>query len=207
MDIIKLQPNLKKRASEVVAASFFDYPMFTFFFPDPKRRSRYLPWYLENVLNCAIKYGEVFTNPEISGVIFTLPPGHTRISKWEYLQNGFLFTPLLLGFHNFKQSMECENFVGDIQHKLLKDRPHIYLWGLAIDPKQQRKGIGSALLQPVLTKADSQKIPVYLETHDEKNVLYYQNHGFDLIYSDTIPKYALPIWCMLREPKSNDQNK
>ena len=37
MEIIKLDPRKKKRASKVVAAAFFDYPLFTFYFPDPKK--------------------------------------------------------------------------------------------------------------------------------------------------------------------------
>jgi len=101
--------------------------MFTFYFPDPKRRTRYLPWYFRNILNGALHYGEVYTNPEISGVIFTLPPDHTDISLWEYVQNGFLLTPFLLGFRNYKRSMDCESFVGMTQKKLMKDRPHYYL--------------------------------------------------------------------------------
>jgi ribosomal protein S18 acetylase RimI-like enzyme len=198
--IRKLDPQQKKKASQVVAAAFFNYPMFTFYFPDPKRRTRYLAWYLENVLNCALHYGEVYTNPEITGVIFTLPPGHTNISVREYIQNGFLFTPILLGFSKFKQSMECENFVGETQQKLLKNRPHYYLWGLAVDPAHQIEGIGSALLHPVLAKADAQRMPVYLETHDEKNIAYYKKRGFDLIHTTRIPKHDLSIWCMVREP-------
>jgi GNAT superfamily N-acetyltransferase len=200
MEIIKLDPHQKKKAAAVVAAAFYDYPMFKFYFPDPKRRTRYLPWYLENVLNCALRYGEVYTTPDISGVIFTLPPGHTKISEWEYIQNGFLLTPFLLGFQNYKQSMDCEYFVGATHEKLLKNRPHIYLWGLVVDPAYQAKGIGNALMQPLLGKADTQKLPVYLETHDEKNVAYYQRSGFYLIHTDRIPKHELPIWCMLREP-------
>ena len=200
MEIIKLDPRQLKRASDVLAASFFDYPMFTFYFPDPKRRIRYLPWYFRNVLNCALRYGEVYTTPEISGVIFTLPPGHTKISMWEYIQNGFFLTPFVLGFRNYKQSMDCEKFVGYTHAKLMKNRLHYYLWGLAVEPSQKIKGIGTALMLPVLAKADAQKVPVYLETHDEKNVPYYQKHGFDLIHAARIPKYGLPIWCMLREP-------
>lgn len=200
MEIIILDPHQVKRASEVLAASFFDYPMFTFYFPDPKRRTRYLPWYFRNVLNCALRYGEVYTNPEISGVIFTLPPGHTKITLWEYIQNGFLLTPFLLGFRNYKQSMECEDFVGDTQERLMQGRPHFYLWGLAVEPGQKARGIGMALMQPVLAKADAQKMPLYLETHDESNVGYYQKYGFGLIHAVEIPKYKLPIWCMLREP-------
>jgi ribosomal protein S18 acetylase RimI-like enzyme len=200
MEIIKLDSRQVKKASNVLSASFFDYPMFTFYFPDPKRRTRYLPWYFQNVLNCALRYGEVYTTPDTSGVIFTLPPGHTKISLWEYIQNGFLLTPFLLGFRNYKQSMDCESFVAYTQENLMKNRPHYYLWGLAVDPSQKAKGIGAALMLPVLAKADAQKIPVYLETHDEKNVRYYQKHGFDLIHTVRIPKYELPIWCMLRKP-------
>jgi ribosomal protein S18 acetylase RimI-like enzyme len=198
--IRKLDPQQKKKASQVVAAAFFNYPMFTFYFPDPQRRTRYLAWYLENVLNCVLRYGEVYTNSEITGMIFTLPPGHTRISNREYVQNGFLFTPILIGFKNFKQSMECEKFVGETQQKLMNNRPHYYLWGLAVDPAHQKEGIGSALLHPVLAKADAQKMPVYLETHDEKNVAYYKKRGFDLIHTARIPKHELSIWCMVRKP-------
>ena len=200
MEIIKLDPRQKKKASAVLAAAFFDYPMFTFYFPDPKRRARYLPWYLGNVLSCALRYGEVFTTPQISGVAFTLPPGHTKISQWEYIQNGFLGAPILLGFRNYAQSMDCETFVGDTHEKIMKDRPHYYLWGLVVDPSQKRKGIGTALMQPIIAKADAENKPIYLETHDEKNVVYYQRMGFDLVHTDRIPKYDLPIWCMLREP-------
>jgi ribosomal protein S18 acetylase RimI-like enzyme len=200
MEIIKLDPRQVKKASEVLSASFFDYPMFTFYFPDPQRRTRYLPWYFQNILNCALRYGEVYTTPEITGVIFALPPGHTKISMWEYIQNGFLLTPFLLGFRNYRRSMDCERFVGSTQEKLMENRPHFYLWGLGVEPGWKEKGIGAALMLPILAKADAQKIPVFLETHDEKNVRYYQKHGFSLIHTTRIPKYDLPIWSMLREP-------
>ena len=200
METIKLDPRQRKKASDVVAAAFYDYPMFTFYFPDPKRRARYLPWYLGNVLKCALRYGEVYTTPEVSGVIFILPPGHTKVSLSEYVQNGFLLTPFLLGFRNYVQSQDCEQFVADTHEKVMNQRPHYYLWGLAVDPNQKRKGVGTALLKPMIEKGDSEKMPIYLETHDEKNVAYYQRKGFSLVHTDTIPKYGLPIWCMLREP-------
>lgn len=199
MEVIKLDPRQINRASEVLAASFFDYPMFNFYFPDSQRRTRYLPWYFKNILNAALRYGAVYTTPEVSGVIFTLSPGHTKISIWEYIQSGFLLTPFVLGFRNYKRSMECENFVGITQIELMKKRPHYYLWGLAVDPRQKARGIGRVLLLPLLAQADAQKMPIYLETHDEKNVPYYQKYGFDLICATSIPKYHLPIWCMLRE--------
>ena len=199
MEIINLDSNHLKEAAAVLAASFFNYPMFQFYFPDIKRRTRYLPWYFRNILRTALRYGDAFTTPHIDGVIFALPPGHTKITTWEYIQNGFLLTPVYLGIRNYDRSMECENFVADTHEKLMGNRLHYYLWGLAVDPAQKASGIGAALMRPVLDKADVENVPVYLETHDEKNVSYYQKFGFKLMRSMIIPKYELPFWCMVRE--------
>ena len=113
MEIIKLDKHKVRRAADVLASAFFDYPMFSIYFPDPHIRRRYLPWYLRNVLNCALRFGEVYTTPETSGIIFLLPPYHTKISEWEYIQSGFFLTPWVMGFRNYKHSMGCEDFVGN----------------------------------------------------------------------------------------------
>lgn len=199
MEIVELKSCHVKQAAHVLAKSFYTYPMFKFYFPDPKRRTRYLPWYFRNVLRCARRYGDVFTTRDVDGVIFSLPPKHTKLSTWQYIQNGFFLTPFLMGWRNYRRSMQCERFVADTHAQLMFDRPHFYLWGLAVDPDKKAKGIGTALLRPVLQKADAEKLPVYLETHDEKNVAYYQRFGFELIRSVSIPKYNLPIWCMVPE--------
>ena len=68
---------------------------------------------------------------------------------WEYVQNGFLLTPIVMGFRKFKQSMDCERFVEDTQERIFKNQPHTYLWGLGVDPNKKLKGIGSALMQPI----------------------------------------------------------
>jgi len=200
IEIIKLDAPHKKRASAVVAAAFYDYPMFTCYFPDPGKRARVLPWYLGNALNCAQRYGEVYTTPEVSGVIFTLPPGHTKISLREYIRNGYLLSPLILGLRDYMRSQECEKFVDDTHEKIMNHRPHDYLWGLAVDPSQKQRGVGSALLKPFVEKANAENMPVYLETHDETNVAYYQRTGFSLVHTDKILKFNLSFWCMVREP-------
>jgi ribosomal protein S18 acetylase RimI-like enzyme len=115
-------------------------------------------------------------------------------------QERVLLTPVLLGFRNYKQSMDCESFVGKTQEVIMNNRPHYYLWGLGVDPLHQAKGIGTALMLPLLKKANAQKTPIFLETHAEENVRYYQRHGFTLMCTKKIPRYGLPIWCMLREP-------
>jgi ribosomal protein S18 acetylase RimI-like enzyme len=83
----------------------------------------------------------------------------------------------------------------------MQNRDHFYLWGLVVDPAYKRQGVGTALLRPFVEKADAQKLPVYLETHDEKNVNYYQRMDFQLVRTSKIPNSDVPIWCMVREPK------
>jgi GNAT superfamily N-acetyltransferase len=83
----------------------------------------------------------------------------------------------------------------------MNGREHYYLWGLVVDPAHKQQGIGTALLKPVVEKADTEKKPIYLETHDEKNVNYYQRLDFHLVRTAMIPISPVPIWCMMREPK------
>ena len=200
MEIVKLNPAQREKAASVLAAAFFDYPEFKFYFPDTDRRKRCLPWYLGRVLDTALRYGEVFTAQEVSGVSLILPPGHTRISQWEYILSGFLPAVIVLGWQDFNRSQEGEAFIGNMHEKIMLERPHYYLWALAVDPNQKQKGIGTALLEPLLAKADAGKKPVYLETHDEKNVAYYKRFGFDLASTCRMPKFDLPVWGMVREP-------
>ena len=199
MEIIKLEADQRKRAAAVVADAFFNYPMMVHYFPDPRKRRRRLTWYLKNALNCAIRYGEAFVTSDFTGVLFILPPGHTRLTNKEYIKGGFLMVPLIMGYRNYKLSNECERFVADTHERLMDGRRHYYLWGLVTDPNARRKGVGSALMRIILDKADTENVPIYLETHDRSNIAYYERFGFKLIHTDVIPGHGLDIWCMLRE--------
>jgi ribosomal protein S18 acetylase RimI-like enzyme len=200
MEIVELNPQRKHDAVEVIVAAFFDYPMFELYFPDRSKRKRVMTWYLGRVLDTALAYGEVLTTPEISGVIFILPPGHTKISQVEYIRQGFLPAPFVLGIKDFVRSQLLESFVADEHERLMKGRTHYYLWGLTVDPFHKREGIGSALLSPLVEKADSQGLPIYLETHDPKNVNYYQRMNFKLLKTVNLPRTEVPLFCMVREP-------
>ena len=205
MKIVMLDKKMQKRAAAVVAAAFFDYPMMQHYFPDAGKRRSALPWYMEKTLACAMRYGEVITTEDCAGIMFTLPPGHARLTDAEYIKCGFLFVPFVMGFGNYKISNECEKFVADTHERLMNGREHYYLWGLVTDPAVQRSGVGKALLKTLTDKADSESMPVYLETHDQRNVTYYNQFGFKLVCEVTIPEHGLDLWCMIRELSSTQQ--
>jgi ribosomal protein S18 acetylase RimI-like enzyme len=199
MQIERLRPEQKKQAAGIVAAAFYDYPQIRFYFPDEKRRKRWLAWYMERVLNTALSFGEVFAAADMSGVLFILPPAHTRLSDRDYVKNGFLRAPLVIGLRRYRAVSACEAYVADAQEKLMAGRPHYYLWGLVADPATQRSGAGTALLDAFLKRADTEGLPVYLETHKAENVAYYERRGFKLIHQDAVPEYGLDFWCLLHE--------
>ncbi|NLI54543.1 MAG: GNAT family N-acetyltransferase [Clostridiales bacterium] len=151
-------------------------------------------------MKSAMRYGEVLSTEDLSGVLFLLPPGHTRLTDWDYVTSGFIAAPLITGLKQYAFVNACETFLADTQERLLQGRPHYYLWGLAVDPAKQRGGSGTALLKTLFEKTDREGLPIYLETHRFENVAYYEQRGFHLIHTGTMPGDDLPFWCMLREP-------
>ena len=53
-----------------------------------------------------------------------------------------------------------------------------YLPFIAVDPSQQRKGIGSFLLKEALQMIDANSDRAYLEASNEQNKALYERHGF-----------------------------
>jgi ribosomal protein S18 acetylase RimI-like enzyme len=200
MEVIRLRPSARKLAARVYARSFFDYPMITQYWPDPKRRARHLDWYLGCALNYGLRYGEVYTTPDIDGIAVWLPPDERHNTLWRYIMSGFIATPLFMGIRQyFTCTSPSEEFTHKIHQEILPV-PHWYLWGIAVDPEKQGKGIGKILIQPGLDHADAQKLPCYLETHDEKIFPFYLKRGFEIVRKVQIPDSDLYFWCFVRQP-------
>jgi ribosomal protein S18 acetylase RimI-like enzyme len=77
--------------------------------------------------------------------------------------------------------------------------PHWFLPFVGVDPLQQGKGFGSALLQHTLIQCDRDSKLAYLESSNPKNIPLYQRHGFEVL--GTIQVGPSPtIFPMLRRP-------
>ena len=82
--------------------------------------------------------------------------------------------------------------------------PHWYLASLGTAVEMQGKGIGGALMQPVLSHCDAAGLPCYLESSKERNVPFYRRHGFEVVREVPLPNDGPPIWTMWREPRPAD---
>jgi GNAT superfamily N-acetyltransferase len=77
--------------------------------------------------------------------------------------------------------------------------PHWYLELLATDPLVQGRGLGSALLAPVLDRCDREGLAAYTETQKEDNVSWYGRAGFRVAGEIRLPDTPT-VWCLRREP-------
>lgn len=78
--------------------------------------------------------------------------------------------------------------------------PHWYLPFVGVEPMSQGRGLGAALLQPILRRCDEEGLPAYLESTNPRNIPFYERLGFasvGVMQAGTSPT----IVPMLREPQ------
>lgn len=82
-----------------------------------------------------------------------------------------------------------------------KEPPHWYLSLLGTDPAAQGAGLGSAMLRPVLERADEDGVGAYLESSKPRNLGFYARFGFQVTGELQIPHGGPKMWPMWREPQ------
>jgi ribosomal protein S18 acetylase RimI-like enzyme len=77
--------------------------------------------------------------------------------------------------------------------------PHEYLFFLGVVPCAQGRGIGSALMAPVLERADRAGGRAYLDATSPRNRALYERHGFRASAPIGVVG-GPPLWPMWRDP-------
>ncbi len=78
--------------------------------------------------------------------------------------------------------------------------PHWYLATLGTDPDAQGRGLGTAVLAPVLEECDRDGVAAYLESSKERNIDYYVRFGFRVTEEVKLPR-GPRVWLMWRDPR------
>jgi len=197
--LIRLSASQVKSTSEVVARAFHSDPLMSHYFPDETERKQLLPPLYQFVLRYGTFCSEAYvTSPNLEGVALWLPPQETSMPLWKIPKAGALslaFTvklnALLKLWPLFRTSEKAR--------KRHAPFPHWYLFLIAVEPSYQGKGYASALLKPMLAHMDSERLPCYLETTEERNVSIYEHYGFRVAEVSKIPNTDIDFWAMLRD--------
>jgi GNAT superfamily N-acetyltransferase len=181
--------------SRAMARAFFDDPLQVWALRDPATRLSILEQVFELLSRySSVPRGESYTDATLACAAFWVPPGPFELDR----AAAEAMAPMLdlLGDAN-----ERFRAAEDTMRAHRPEEPHFYLQGLGTDPPRQGEGLASAAMQPVLTRCDADGIPAYLESTKERNVGFYERHGFAVIGCAAIPLDGPPLWLMWRAPQ------
>jgi GNAT superfamily N-acetyltransferase len=78
--------------------------------------------------------------------------------------------------------------------------PHWYLPLIGVDPAQQGKGHGDALMAHALARCDRDHATAYLESSNPRNISLYRRHGFEPL-GEIRAGSSPPLVPMVRKPR------
>jgi GNAT superfamily N-acetyltransferase len=179
--------------ANTLARAFFDDPVMRWTIPSDRRREQIDGPLFELFVRAYQPLGETYAAANGAGAALWAPPGTQAVPDAE----AEAFTAQIEEVADADAPRLFELIELMEQHH--PHEPTYYLQLLGVDPDHQGLGIGSALLDAVLTRADREGMPAYLEATSERNAKLYGKHGFISTATVALPggPAFYPMW---REP-------
>jgi GNAT superfamily N-acetyltransferase len=187
-----------EKGAEVLARAMQHSPDMKYFIGDdsrmleaPARR------FYQSVIRIGLIHGEVYTTPSMLGIAVWVSPEHNSFTFGSMFRTGFLRAIVSMGFGPLRRFVRSSIFVEKLQKQAISV-PHWTLVFIGVEPAYRGKGVGGKLIQPILARADSDGMPCYVESVDERNLTFYQRHGFEIVRDGQIPNGGPHVWILVR---------
>ena len=181
--------------ARIAAEGFYDDPLMSWVLPDHERRLEQLVFVFGGLVDDMLPdRGTVHLADAASVALWRDPEFDHRAATTEDEASAFLsgpFSPDELGRFGV---------LGEAMARHHPHEPHWYLNVVGTLPSHQNRGLGAAVLQPVLERCDTDGAPAYLESSNPRNMSLYFRHGFVETGEITLPggPSLIPMW---REPQ------
>jgi len=184
--------------ASVLAQAFDADPFFNWFvLQDSRRQARFEETFRTILERMSGRLNASFTTPQLEGCAVWKRPGEHAIPWTQQL--GLLPTFVrVMGWRGLSRFTRLVDYAQALHDRLVPE-PHYYLFVLGVDPRQQNRGVGSRLLQPILAECDAQSCRAYLETARAENLPFYARHGFRVAHVVEEPRFP-KLWLMVRDP-------
>ena len=137
----------------------------------------------------------VFTRDDFAGAAVWKHPNEWKSSTMDTLR----LLPAMLRALRTKTPRMVAAF--NNVEKVHPTQEHYYLEALGTNQEMQGKGVGSALIRPMLDRCDAEGMPAYLESSNPQNIPFYGRHGFVATGEIAVGKGAPTVTAMWRDPR------
>ena len=144
----------------------------------------------------SLPHGEVLTTDDCVGGALWYPPGKSKIGFTQKMS----LLPAMIRVGSLRGLKRIID-LGDALDRIHPTERHYYLPFIGVDPDHQRKGLGIALMRPVLEQCDHEGCGAYLENSNEVNSAFYERRGFAVVDKAVLGQGAPPLWPMWRDPQ------
>ncbi len=181
--------------ARLFAAAFASDPVFDWIVRRGSRRAegleRFFYWLLRMRI---IPFGEVWTAQDGAVAAAWLPADVVVTSGG--LMEQLRLLPVFLRLCGIPRLARASAVADAIERHQPQER-HLYLAFIAVAPRLQGMGLGSAMLEATLKRADQTGLPAYLENSNPRNTPLYVRHGF-IRQRNIAPAGAPPLVSMRR---------
>lgn len=184
------------KLARVLTDAFLDDPFTVWAWPGVAGRRRELHRFHSVYLGLMRHRGSIWTSEDRSGCAIWADPGRWRLGPVDSLRVAFA---MMRGGR--LPYLATTVLPGEIRVENAHPRApaHYYLSVLGVTPTAQGRGVGSALLAPLLDLCDQRGVGAYLESSKIENVPFYERHGFSVRREIPLPR-GPSIITMWRDP-------
>ena len=161
------------QAAKILARAFVQDPVLASFLHEGPDRTARLARYFELECRLGGRYGEVWLDADgLGAAIWRRPGGYP-----EPLSAQLRLLPRFLRLfpRDFVRASRAMTTLARVHPR----EPHWYLLAVGVIPEATGAGRGTALLEPVLQRCDTERLPAYLEASSEDNARLYARLGFE----------------------------
>jgi GNAT superfamily N-acetyltransferase len=183
---------------QVLADAFAQDPVFGWLIPPQARgRDNRLRTFFTSMSRAYLRRGKpCYLAGDASAAALWAPPGAWAMPLSQVIleaaPNGLAFR------HRLPRALRTQL---QIEHlHAAQSRPHWYLGYLGTRSGRQGQGLGTRMLREVLVGLDTDGVPAYLESSNERNLPLYERNGFRCVGELQPLGHGPTIWRMWREP-------
>ncbi|BAY82153.1 GCN5-related N-acetyltransferase [Calothrix parasitica NIES-267] len=202
IEITSLNAKYREKIIEIITDGFENYPLMQYFFGDSHKQSvRHLSQFIcdEEPEDDKFQLIGAFVEGDLQGIAYiSLPQNEDNNHDVETTP-----TPSEQRFVELigeKAFTRVEKYI-NLKKANKISSPHFYINTFAVNPQNQGKGIGSAILSHIhqMSEQHPDSQGVVLDTQTEINVGYYQRFGYSI--SNTVELENVNNWFMFQPNK------